>query len=61
MSKSACPICAAPTDTRYRPFCSRACANRDLLSWMDERYALPGTPASPEDLSVPDNSGNDDR
>lgn len=40
MSKT-CPICGAPTDARYRPFCSRRCADVDLGRWMSGRYAIP--------------------
>jgi hypothetical protein len=24
------------------PFCSKTCRDRDLLAWLDGRYALPG-------------------
>jgi hypothetical protein len=37
----ACPICAAPTDARYRPFCSRRCADVDLARWLQGTYAVP--------------------
>ncbi len=43
-----CPLCKAPTDKAYRPFCSRACADRDLLNWIDGRYSVPST--DPEDI-----------
>lgn len=36
-----CPICGAPTVARYRPFCSRRCADIDLGRWMTGAYALP--------------------
>ena len=29
-----CPICNRPTDTQYRPFCSRRCADVDLSRWL---------------------------
>jgi len=51
MSKSSpakCPVCRKPTVQAHAPFCSSACRNRDLLSWLDERYVLPGRPASEE-------------
>jgi hypothetical protein len=25
----------------FRPFCSRGCRDRDLISWMDEGYRVP--------------------
>lgn len=36
-----CPICAKPAQERFRPFCSRGCADRDLLNWLDGRYVAP--------------------
>lgn len=42
----ACPICEKPTDTTYRPFCSRRCADVDLGRWLTGAYAIP---ASDED------------
>lgn len=40
-----CPICKAPSEAEYRPFCSRGCRDRDLLSWFSEGYRLPGASA----------------
>ena len=37
-----CPICRKPTTPRYRPFCSRRCADVDLGRWITGAYALPG-------------------
>lgn len=36
-----CPMCGEKTDRRYRPFCSRRCADRDLGRWMTGAYAIP--------------------
>ncbi|WP_223428702.1 DNA gyrase inhibitor YacG [Tateyamaria pelophila] len=36
-----CPICANATDQKYRPFCSRRCADIDLARWMSGSYAVP--------------------
>jgi len=36
-----CPICGKPAVPRYRPFCSRRCADLDLAKWLDGSYALP--------------------
>jgi endogenous inhibitor of DNA gyrase (YacG/DUF329 family) len=36
-----CPICGNPRDQRFRPFCSRACRDRDLINWLDGVYAVP--------------------
>ncbi len=36
-----CPICDRPTEARYRPFCSKRCADRDLGKWLTGGYAIP--------------------
>ena len=36
-----CPICRKPPDPKYRPFCSRRCADVDLGRWLTGRYAIP--------------------
>lgn len=36
-----CPICRKPVDARYRPFCSRRCADVDLGRWLTGSYAIP--------------------
>ncbi|MEO0913267.1 MAG: DNA gyrase inhibitor YacG [Pseudomonadota bacterium] len=36
-----CPICRKAASERYKPFCSRRCADVDLGRWMNEAYALP--------------------
>jgi hypothetical protein len=40
-SRGTCPICKAPTDHQYRPFCSRRCADVDLSRWLRGAYAIP--------------------
>ena len=44
-----CPICKKPIDPRYRPFCSKRCADIDLGRWLTESYAVPARPASEDD------------
>ncbi|MDN5788977.1 DNA gyrase inhibitor YacG [Pseudorhodobacter sp.] len=36
-----CPICARDSDPKYRPFCSRRCADIDLGKWLSGSYAIP--------------------
>jgi endogenous inhibitor of DNA gyrase (YacG/DUF329 family) len=36
-----CPICGKPTLQRFRPFCSKRCADIDLNRWLSGRYAVP--------------------
>ncbi|KNX42016.1 zinc-binding protein [Roseovarius tolerans] len=45
-----CPICRKPADTRYRPFCSKRCADVDLGKWFSGDYAVPS--ADPEDVEA---------
>jgi len=40
-TRKGCPICGRPAAPATVPFCSRACANRDLANWMTGRYAIP--------------------
>jgi endogenous inhibitor of DNA gyrase (YacG/DUF329 family) len=37
-----CPICTAPSDKAFRPFCSSRCADVDLSRWLRGAYAIPG-------------------
>ncbi len=43
-----CPICHKDTDPKYRPFCSKRCADVDLGKWLTGSYAVPAD--TPEDL-----------
>lgn len=43
-----CPICGKTSANRYRPFCSKRCADLDLGSWLDGNYRLP----TDEEVSV---------
>ncbi len=36
-----CPICRKETDPKYRPFCSKRCADVDLGRWLTGAYAIP--------------------
>lgn len=54
-----CPICGksradmAPEDAqKYRPFCSRRCADVDLGRWLTGGYAVPSAAESdPDELA----------
>lgn len=37
-----CPECGDTTVQRYRPFCSKRCADVDLSRWLRGAYAIPG-------------------
>ena len=44
-----CPICGAPPEPQYRPFCSRRCADVDLSRWLRGAYAIPAQSADDEE------------
>lgn len=35
-----CPICGAPVDPKYAPFCSKHCADVDLGRWLKGVYVV---------------------
>ncbi len=39
-----CPICKKPSTEKYRPFCSKRCADVDLARWLGGNYAIPAAP-----------------
>ena len=46
-----CPICSDDTSAKYRPFCSKRCADIDLAKWMNGSYAVPSMEEpDPEEL-----------
>ncbi|ALE15827.1 hypothetical protein AMC99_00517 [Altererythrobacter epoxidivorans] len=50
MSKN-CPICKKPRAEEFTPFCSSRCRDRDLAQWFGDGYAVPGRPASPDEIA----------
>ncbi len=53
--KQSCAMCEREVAERYRPFCSRRCADRDLAGWFGEHYRLteqaPFDELEPEELT----------
>lgn len=46
MTNKTCPICrGGVTEARYRPFCSKRCADVDLQRWFAGAYAVPAVEA----------------
>lgn len=43
-----CPICGKPGVEKYRPFCSKRCADIDLGRWLRGSYAIPAD--DPEEI-----------
>jgi uncharacterized protein len=62
-----CPICKRPfeegeTTRRFRPFCSKRCADIDLGRWLRGSYAIPAVEADeaePETSSEPADEGDE--
>jgi uncharacterized protein len=44
-----CPICRKPAVEKFRPFCSRRCADVDLNRWFVGVYAVPVKEEEDED------------
>jgi endogenous inhibitor of DNA gyrase (YacG/DUF329 family) len=40
-ARGKCPICGRSTQAKYRPFCSRRCADVDLARWLRGAYVIP--------------------
>lgn len=53
----ACPICDRETDPKYRPFCSKRCADVDLAKWLTGSYAIPGEIGEDDDPDLPEDRG----
>ncbi len=53
MRSMRCPTCKQSVEAgaRFRPFCCERCKLIDLGRWLDGSYAIPGEPASDEELS----------
>lgn len=49
-SSSRCPVCKKTSTEKYRPFCSKRCADVDLGKWLGERYSIPAMDSDLPDL-----------
>ena len=50
---SKCAICGKEQDPKYRPFCSKRCADVDLNRWLSGGYAIPAMEEDePDDETV---------
>jgi endogenous inhibitor of DNA gyrase (YacG/DUF329 family) len=54
-----CPICGKPAADRFRPFCSRRCADVDLNRWLSGVYAVPAVEAEEDESG--ENGGSGER
>jgi len=48
LERRKCPTCGKASVERFRPFCSKRCADIDLGRWLKGSYAIP---------AVEDNAG----
>jgi endogenous inhibitor of DNA gyrase (YacG/DUF329 family) len=53
--RTKCPICGKPAGTERWPFCSDACADKDLAKWLGGEYRIP----TPEPAPVGDSEDED--
>lgn len=45
-----CAVCEnKPVEPKFKPFCSKRCADVDLSRWLKGGYAIPGRPADQAD------------
>lgn len=61
-----CPICGRPAEARYRPFCSRRCADVDLGHWLkattgSRLWATRRRPRTTAARTIPKRPGTDRR
>jgi uncharacterized protein len=55
-----CPVCGAPPVARYRPFCSKRCADIDLGRWLKGSYVIPASDDDDaQDPEMGDGQGRD--
>jgi uncharacterized protein len=48
-----CPICGKPAEQKFRPFCSKRCADVDLNRWLSGAYVVAGNAEEEEDGTGP--------
>ncbi len=47
-----CPICKKIVpENKYRPFCSKRCADVDLGNWLTGAYSVPAEELDDEDIA----------
>tara|TARA_S200000501_G_scaffold361360_1_gene389494 strand:+ start:42 stop:275 length:234 start_codon:yes stop_codon:yes gene_type:complete len=45
-----CPNCGGIGQEKYKPFCSRRCADLDLAKWLNGSYSVPVVELDENDL-----------
>jgi len=51
-----CLVCGKPPEARFRPFCSKRCADLDLAHWLRGDYAIPAQEHSEGEENVEEES-----
>mgnify|MGYP001212167082 CR=1 FL=1 len=51
---SKCAICGKPQDQKFKPFCSKRCADVDLNRWFSGGYAIQAEEEDDPDGEAPD-------
>jgi endogenous inhibitor of DNA gyrase (YacG/DUF329 family) len=49
-----CAVCGKPQVERFRPFCSRRCADIDLHRWLSGAYEVPSVEDDESEVPPPD-------
>ena len=52
-----CPLCEKSPDPKFRPFCSKRCADLDLGRWMTGSYRIETEDAPESAEPGPDRNG----
>lgn len=47
MAEKKCPICGKATVEKFKPFCSKRCADVDLNRWLTGSYVIPARDDEP--------------
>ena len=55
---TSCPICGKPAVEKFRPFCTKRCADVDLNRWLSGAYVVPGKEEEDEDGLPASKSGD---
>jgi hypothetical protein len=48
-----CPICRKPVQERFKPFCSKRCADVDLNRWLSGVYVVPVVESETDEAEAP--------
>lgn len=56
-----CPICGEDTVSRFRPFCSKRCADVDLAKWLNGSYSVPSQREEGAEMDASPDFGRPDR